>query len=169
MSMSWVSDVLKHLDLSKVFTGALFVTTVVMLVGPAIQPTVFDPVPDKWRWLVTGLCLFSGCYLVCWFIPRFVRSLTSLLQNIATHPHIRPLNRDEEFLLRVLAVNRPSDRFNLNELNMAGTKKLELLEASSLLERRGLLRVNRFDNDTIELTKRGRACSLKIARSERET
>jgi len=164
--VSWLSDLIKHLSLSKSFTGAVFVTSLALIVGPRFVPQAFDAVPAQWRWAVIAACVFSSVLLLIWAVPPVVKATLSAPSRVINNPRINPPNEQESAFLFFLGKNHPNDACNLDHLNHAAVSKLELIEICASLQRKGLVKVNEYMDDLVSLTERGRAYALQLIRQQ---
>src|SRR5262245_20674456 len=64
--MDWIPALLKHLGLSRSIVAAVFVTTLVLYLGPRVVPNYVDAVPREWAPTVVGALVFSGFLLFVW-------------------------------------------------------------------------------------------------------
>src|SRR5690606_6583166 len=97
--MSWLGDILKQLELSRTFTAALFVSSLLMLIGPKFFPHAIDTIPGQWRWLVGGTCIFSGALLAFWSAPAVWNWLLNLPSKLRNNPRINVPTSEENGLL----------------------------------------------------------------------
>lgn len=165
-SMEWLSDLIKHITISRSFTGAVFFTSGSLLTGPKWFPAYFEPLPKDWIVPATGALIFSGVLLLFWFLPVAWTVGTKTLLWIPQYLHSRRLNAAEEALMFVLA-DVADEYLNLANLDYASGKlsKLEVLALSSSLSRKGLVRINEYDENLIRLSPQGRQRALELRRS----
>lgn len=164
--MAWLGDVLKHFELSKKFTVAVFVTTFSLLVGPALLPEKLTEVPEQWRWLVVGGCIFSGTLSTIWAVLPIWRLFLRIPSNLRNNPFISaPAPQENNFLL-FLGEQFPNDSANLDCLRHDGASKLEVLEMCYNLQRKGFVRVNPYDDNLVSLTPNGRRYALKLIKAK---
>jgi hypothetical protein len=164
--MSWLGDVLKHLEISKAFTGAIFVSSLVVLIGPKLFPNAFDAVPTQWRWLVGGACIFSGTLLVLWAAAPSWRLIVNAPTRLLNSPSLFSPTAKENGFLVFLGENFPNDSAHLDRISNDNISKLETLEMSYDLQRKGLVRVNPFDTNLVSLTPEGRKYALRLTQSK---
>ncbi len=154
--MSWLGDILKQLEISKAFTGAIFVSTLTVLVAPRFFPEAFDSVPGQWRWLVSGACIFSGALLAIWAAQPLWRFFVRAPGLILNNPKIRTPSDKELGFLAFLGENYPNDSAHLDHIQHDHISKLEALQMCFGLQRKGLVRVNPFETNLVSLTPEGR-------------
>ena len=164
--MSWLGDLIKHLSLSRSFTGAVFVSSLVLLTGPKLVPEAFDAVPAQWRWAVVAACLFSGVLLLIWAVPPLVKATLTAPGRLWNNPRFNPPTDQENAFILYLGKNHPNDACNIDNLNHAVISKLELIHISASLQRKGLVRVNEYMDDLVSLTERGRVYALQLVRQQ---
>jgi hypothetical protein len=164
--MSWLGDMLKHFELSKTFTAAIFVSTLAMLFCPKFFPNVVDTVPSQWRWFVGGTCVFSGVLLTFWAIPPAGKWLANLPNKLRDNPLINTPTPQENIFLVFLGENYPNDLLNLDLLKYNNISKLEVLDMCATLHRKGLVHVNEYSDNLVSLTPAGRKYALKLMRNK---
>jgi hypothetical protein len=164
--MDWIPALFKQLGLSRSVVGAVFITSVVLFIGPRIAPGMIDSVPKPWGAVVVAAMVFSGSLLLFWgagsvwirAVNRWDRT-SKMLASI-------DLSQLEVDLLHVMG-DRPSEALNLEAVNYEGLglSRLEVLELVHGLERKGLLRFNQFSSELVWLTATGRERALEIQRA----
>ena len=160
--MSWIVDIIKHLEISKAFTGAVFVSTLCILIAPKFFPTIFDIVPTEWRWFVIFVCIFSGVLLAIWSISLLFRFVAGYPSRIFNNPRLcAPKAKEKKFLL-FLGEYYPDKSVNLDEINNEQISKLETLEIVYNLQRKNLIEINPFYKNFIDLTEEGRKYALRL-------
>jgi hypothetical protein len=164
--MSWLGDVLKHLELSKTFTAAVFVSSLAMLLGPTFFPNAIDAVPNQWRWLVGGACVFSCVLLTFWAVPPTGRWLAALPSRLRNNPRINVPTSQESGFLAFLGEHFPNEPVNLENLRYDKVSKLETLEMCAALHRKGLVRVNEYNDNLVSLSAAGRKYALELMRAK---
>ncbi|MDB5814880.1 MAG: hypothetical protein JWN23_1997 [Rhodocyclales bacterium] len=161
--MEWLSDLVKQITLSRTLTTAVFVATGVLFFGHKIAPAIIDPMPIEWAWLVLGAFLTTSVLVLTWGGRELTRVIGSAYKWAIYHPRFNKPT-DIEFFLLVLLKEGSDEVLNLRDFHYRnpGIKKLELLEASRLLQEKGLLRENAYDENLVSLTQRGRRYALKL-------
>jgi RsiW-degrading membrane proteinase PrsW (M82 family) len=114
--MSWLGDILKHLELSKKFTAGVFVSTLSLLVGPAFFPEKIAEAPEQWRWLVVGGCIFSGTLLLIWAVTPILRFFSRIPSDLRNNPRISVPTAKENGFLLFLGEKFPNDSADLDLL-----------------------------------------------------
>ncbi len=155
--MHWLSELFKHITISRSLTAALFITTAVLLFGHHFYPTLVETVPPGWSWALTATFVFSGTLLCIWVLVPLWQLLRSALRALAHHPWISPPSQGEERLLELLSAVRDQS-MNLEVLaeNNDHLSMAELLEWSDHLRDKGLVTANPYSHSLITLTPRGR-------------
>ena len=164
--MTWLTDLIKHLSLSKSFTGALFITSLAILAGPELSPELFDPVPAYWRWLVVASCIFSFTLLAFWAAPPVFLGVVSVPNRVRNNPRVNPPTKVENAFLYYMGENYPNGICNIDAIDHSNISKLELLQLCKSLNRKGMISINTYDDDIVSLTERGREYALQLTRQE---
>ena len=165
--MNWVSDILKHLTVSRSFVVAIFVTSGVLLFGRVHFPTVIKPLPDQWHIVASGALVFTSVLLLWWIVPAIWKTISKLYNGFAQRIGGLKLSGDEKSLL--IAMGHLADEaLDLRFINYkeVGLTKLEVLQLSKKLSRKGLVRINFMEENLLTLTQRGRERALKLHREE---
>lgn len=162
--MSWVTDLLKHLELSKVAAAALFFTSLAFLVAPSYLPIVIDGPPSEWRWAVWALCIFSGILLAIWSIGalwRLLRWVSRGLRNATVSFRLTPA---EQKFLAFMGIQYPNGVLDLDNLQYLDTNKLETLEICRTLREKGLVNKTFMDENYVSLSSTGQREALALIR-----
>ena len=162
--MTWLGDLLRHLNISKGFVTAVFVTSLVLIGGPFIAPNWFDPVPSEWRWMVSAAGVFTFMLIVLWLVPLIFQLLISTPRRIRNSPRWNPPTEEERAFIFLLGKISPNDTLDLDLLNNPPMSKLELLALCSSLDKKGLLIVNEYDDNLVSLTAMGRIYALRLSK-----
>ncbi|CAG0928224.1 hypothetical protein PLCT1_00674 [Planctomycetaceae bacterium] len=163
--MSWLSDLLKHLSVSRSIAGAVFLTALVLAIGPRFLPQYVEPVPKEWSSVVVAALVFSGSLLLFWSVAGMWNLITRGTKRASAFLDARVLSpREQEALLALAA--KPSTSLNLEHIDYERTpfSELELLEIMQNLERKGLVQMNQFSDNLVSLSPTGRARALAIQR-----
>jgi hypothetical protein len=165
--MEWLSELIKHITISRSFTGAVFITSGALVFGNWWWPDYFDPFPKEWAIPANGALIFSGTLLLFWIIPAVWRTSVNAIFWIPKRIRSRSLSPNEEGLIEILA-NLADEPLNLERLNYAAGvfSKLEVLELSAGLERKGLVEINPYDENLVKLSAEGRRRALLIKRGK---
>lgn len=166
--MSWMSDFLKHITVSRSFVFAVFVTSGVLLFGKLYFPEIINPLPERWAIVVSGALVFSSVLLLWWLIPAAGKLISSLFKRTAQFVRSQSLSELEESLLLAMA-NLADESLDLRSINYSeiNLPKLEVLQVASALSKKGLIRINSYEENLISLTSRGRERALQIQRGHR--
>lgn len=165
--MNWVTDLLKHLELSKVGTAALFLTSLAFLVAPHYLPNVIEGPPSEWRWVIWALCIFSGILLAIWGIGALWGLLRSLPRKVRRATATLTFTPHENGFLAFMGKEHPNSTLDLDHINNPEGSKLETLGICASLERKGLLWISPVDTDYVRLTDAGRERALELLRQQR--
>ncbi len=162
--MNWLTDLLKHLKISRSLIGAVFVTTLVLFVGPRLKPNLVESVPKEWTWVVFAALVFSGVLLFFWACAAtwsFTRKLPLAVASAT-------LSQQEADLLLGLSVN-PNTPLDLESIDYAQTAytHLEMIETASSLHKKGLVELNEWDPRVVYLTPAGRERALELQQRRR--
>lgn len=166
-TMNWISDVLKHLTVSRSFVVAIFVTSGGLLFGNLYFPKLVKPLPDQWAIAASGALIFSSVLLLWWLIPAIWNYISRLVQSVIQVLNSYSLSKLEESILLALG-NLADESLDLRTINYSeiNLPKLEILNLTTSLAKKGLVRINPFEENLVSLTKRGRQRALKIQRRE---
>lgn len=166
--MSWLTELLKNLTISRSTTGALFIATLALLVLPPLASKYVQPVPNQWQWLVIGLCLFSAALLSFWSVKELARAYRKLpssrLRSLLPEPRLSEL---ELAMLLHMGTTDPNAEYDLNFMEHKKIPKLELLQACRRLEKYGYVEHTLFRTDEFMLTHRGIDRAHNLLRTQR--
>ena len=166
--MDWLADILKNLSISKTLIAAIFVTSVVMYIGPIHAPNSVPKLqPEFVPYLFAGMIL-TGCLLLFWGLAA-IWNLTKTGMRGAVRVLIDSKLSEPETILLVIMAKDPAHPINLDNINYSSTSitKLEFHDWTKQLEAKGLARINTWDDNCISLTDLGRKRALKILRQTR--
>ena len=165
--MDWLKDILKHLAVSRLLVGAIFVTSAVMFFGPRLAP---EQVPQAADWLpaVFGAMVLTGCLLLFWTMAGLWKLAARAWRSMKASIAAANISQSEAGLLGAMG-NNPGESFNLNlvDYQKAPLSRLELMETCEALDRKGLVSINPFDENLVSLTKAGRERALEIIRASK--
>jgi hypothetical protein len=165
--MEWLSELIKHITISRPFLGAVFITFGALVFGNRWCPDYFDPFPKEWAIPATGALIFSGTLLLFWIIPAAWRTSVNAIFWIAKRIRSRNLSPNEKGFIERLA-DFTDGSLNLENLYYVsvGFSKLELLELSAGLQRKGFVEINPHSENLVTLSAEGRRRALRIKRSK---
>jgi hypothetical protein len=161
--VEWLSDLIKHLTISRSVTGAIFVTALVMTIGSSFFPGVVPSLPAQWSPAAFAALIFSGSLLLFWSLGGIwgitARGIGAAFRARAASN----LRGDEAVLLHELGRD-PNCSLNLEYVNYAriGIPKLELLDTVHRLQNKGLVE---FDGYLVSVTLAGQKRALDLQRS----
>lgn len=166
--MDWIPALLKHLGLSRSVVAAVFVTSLVLYLGPRLAPNYVDAVPREWASVVVGVLVFSGFLLLVWGASVLWEKLRRNHKESSALFASYQLNQNEAGLLDALGEN-PREPLNLETVDYAAVRlsQLEVLEMVHGLSRKGLVSINPYSSKLVSLTARGRERALEIQRVAR--
>lgn len=114
--MDWIPAVLKQIGVSRSLVVAVFVTSLVLYLGPRLAPLHIEGVPREWGSLVVGTLVFSGCLLFWWSIISTCRLACSTYKKINTTVRASRLSKDEMNILLAMGKN-PDEPIDLECVN----------------------------------------------------
>lgn len=164
--MDWLSEFLKRVTVSRSFSGAVFVASMALLVGPKWLPGYFEPLPKDWIAPATTALVLTGTLLFFWLVSIVWRIGSRLVTWVSKFFQSRNLAVREKIFM--LTLSQFADRpLNLNDLDYSNSalSKLEMLELTTGLERKGLVSTNPYDENLVSLSAEGRKRALRIRRS----
>lgn len=161
--MDWIPSLLKHLGLSRVVVGAIFLAALTLYLGPRLAPEHVDAVPKEWSFAVVGTLVFSGAILFFWTVSSLSKWLGGLWKQLASSFAARTINQEEVNLLFAMG-KKPRESLNLERVNYdaVGLSELEVLELVHGLERKGLVSISLYEPEIVSLTSAGRKRALTI-------
>lgn len=162
--MNWLSEFLKHLEVSKAITGAVFITSLVFLVAPHLYPNVIDMPPKQWQWIPWVLCIFSGSLLAIWALASAWTMTGTFLKRFRRLGAMRSFLPGEQQFLMFLGRDFPSSTANLDRIGYTEVTKLETLEICRSLRSKGYLHISMGDDNYVSLTPAGRQEALALIR-----
>jgi hypothetical protein len=160
--VDWLPNLLKNLTLSRTFSGALFLASFFLLALPHFREDLIEPVPVGWRWLVAGICIFSGALLFFWSVHGVWKLLLKVPASARNFMPARPLSEAEKAFLIFMGTDFPNESFNADDMRHKHTSKLELLEMCKQLQVAGLVSINPIYDNLISLTGKGREKALLL-------
>jgi hypothetical protein len=167
--MSWVSDVLKHLGVSKVFVVAIFSASAILVLGPRVWPNDIPDAGVQWKVVAIASLVFSGVYVVAWISQAIWWGWIQFKNGVLVGYRSKTLTNEEIVVLCEVA-KHPHETLNLRTLNFDGhtDAKLKLMREAKRLQRKGLVRI--VDGDSIiYLTERGKDRTLLLLEQARRS
>lgn len=162
--MDWITDIIKHMTVSRSVTGAAFITSAVLLIGHQFYPTYIESVPEGWSWAVLTVFVFTSCLIGTWAVQGCYKFVSSVITKMKNSRPLPAIDENERNLLYLLA--KSADRpLNLEELfhrAQGQVSKLTLLHVTDELAQKGYVTKNPFEENLVSLTKRGRANALEV-------
>ena len=162
--MGWLSDLFKHITISKPLTASAFPALFAVSFGYKWFPDYFQKLPGVWSTVVLGLLIFSGFLLAIWFLPYVWNFLSRSVSTVYMYFYARNLSDLEKNVILALAIKYADEAMNLRDINYENTghPKLKVLDATYKLSKKGLVRLNSYDENLVSLTKKGRALGLSL-------
>ncbi|MFM4939237.1 hypothetical protein [Aeromonas enteropelogenes] len=164
--MEWIA-LLKHLAISRSIVAAIFLTSVVMVVGPHIDENIVPSVSQPWSPLLFATMILTGTLLIFWAAISVWHFFLPLFKSAKSSSEPRPnLNRNHFELLLTMG-NNPSEPMNIDDINYrdAPFSKLELMQWVADLEKNKLVSINPWSESLVTLTVSGREKALEIQRA----
>jgi hypothetical protein len=161
--MDWVTDLLKHLQISKSVVVAIFVTAVVMVFGHQFYPATVPQVPDPWGPALFAAMILTGTLLLIWGASHTWQLVSSLVHSSRKLGKTPKLNESHFSLLLLLGQN-PLESLDIDRLDYQESEvsKLEVIQLVEELEQNSLVSINPYHRSLITLTPEGREEALKI-------
>lgn len=161
--MDWVTGLIKYVTASNRLILSIFITAIVLIVGPSYLPFI-KPVQEDWQWVPVAVAIFSGAMLV-------FSALTYIWGTVARLPKViaaaLPSKKPEGFeleLLKYLVHNYGEDCLNLDRLDYTALSRLDVLAARDSLVEMGFIDVNWMSSNLITVTKEGREYLTKLSK-----
>lgn len=166
--MDWLKDIIKDLAISKALVASIFFTSVVMYLGPIFASKYVPALPKEFVPYLFATMILTGCLLALWGAAGLWSASRAGIRKAVGTLTNQSLVDAEQAILFLLAEN-PSEPINLDNIDYSrapGTK-LEFHQLAKGLERKGLVRINNWDDNLISLTEKGRERALEIQRQAR--
>jgi len=161
--MQWLSDIFKHITISRPLTGAVFLTSASLLFGPNVLPGFFETLPREFKTPFIAAFIFSGVILLIWLIPSLYKTIKKHTSTALKFLLSIALTENEEALIKVLA-DFADESLDLRQLDYTtgAVSKLELLAIAASLSRKGLVAINPYEENLIRLSRQGRSRAIQI-------
>lgn len=165
--MDWLTDLLKHLRLSRAAVVAVFIGATIQYFGARYYPAVVESPPSGWGVAVFLAMVITGSLLLIWGLAAVWASTLPPLRQLQHFFRARSLTEEEEGLLRAMARDPRNslnvDRLDYDEFPLA---KIELLSLLRSLVRKGLVDRNQFASELYILSEAGERRALELLRSK---
>jgi predicted transcriptional regulator len=169
MATDWIPKALELVEKSKKLTGATFITSGALLLGPQLFPKAFDPLSGGWRTLAAAFCIFSGALLLFLAFGIAWGFIESTAKSITMRARARQLSTNESTFLVFMGAKQDY-LVDLDNLNYnAGLSRLEVHHLVEQLSRKGLVRINSMSDSLVSLTSAGKKRALELSRQLRIT
>lgn len=161
--MDWITDLLKHLAVSRSVVGAIFVTAIVMVAGHHLYPSIVPSVPEPWGAGLFAAMILTGTLLLFWGASIISQMVSSFVHSTRTSGALPKLNESHYSFLLVLGQD-PLQSLDIDRLNFqeAEVSKLEVLQWADELEKNSLVSINPYHKSLVTLTNEGRGLALKL-------
>lgn len=166
--MNWISDLIRHLAISRLFTVAVFIAPATLLFGHYYLPSQIPEIKDTWRLLALATVVFSGTYLVFW-LAQWLYGLARLTKNAVAYTFCSgELGAADESLIELIA-QQPYECLNLLAINREPEKitRLEYIQQAKLLSKKGFVEISPNDENIISLTERGKRYAVELLAKRR--
>jgi hypothetical protein len=167
--MDWLADILKNLTISKTLVAAVFVTSVVMYVGPILLPDGVPKLQTEYAPYLFATMVLTGFLLSFWGIAAFW-SLIKMSMRSAARVLVDSTLSEPEIALLFFIAKDPTQPINLNHIDYSNApgSKLEFHHLTKQLEAKGLARINELNDNLVSLTDLGRERALKIQKQVKD-
>lgn len=167
--MDWLPALLKQLSIARSAIIALLVASAAIFFGSILAPDYFDSLPKEWSIVVIGIFVFSACLVILWGLSYAWAAIKKVGGALTKDISARWLNDLERSLLLGMA-ERPTESFNLEGVNYRDVSftHLELLQVAYQLKRKGLARVNSYNENLVTLSESGRKRALELQRQSKK-
>ena len=122
--MDWLADILKNLTISKTLVAAVFVTSVVMYVGPIIAPDGVPKLQPEFVPYLFAVMVLTGCVLLFWGLGVLWNLTRTGMRSASRVLADSTLSEPETALLFFMATD-PTQPINLDNIDYSrapGTK-----------------------------------------------
>lgn len=164
--MDWIPALLKQLSIARSAIGAVFITALILYVGPRVAPTYIEQVPKEWAAVPIAALSFSGCLLIFWGFAAAWSYTKRGAGSVAMSLRSSNLSHAEMAMLLEMG-KRPNEALDLDRWD-GHPMRLEVEEIANKLARLGLVRVNPYSSALISLSEKGKARALAIERASKE-
>lgn len=164
--MEWLLELVKHVSISRTFTGAVFVTAITTLAGSRIFPNLIEAPPKEWVPIATGVAIFSGALLFFWLVAGGWNLCLSGFRALSRRRAKNFRLSAQEYAFLEMLSECEDETLDLSRINYQRAKlsKLELLELVDKLAKYELLYRNDFGENLIAMTAEGRRTVLSVQR-----
>jgi hypothetical protein len=163
--MDWLADILKNLAISKTLVAAVFVTSLVMYFGPIAFPAYVPELPKDFKPLSFAVMVLTASLLLLWGAAGLWVLSHQGIRGTARVVVGTSLSESETAILYLMSQN-PTESLNLAHIDYsrAPATKLEFHQLCKGLQKKGLVRINQYDDDLVALTEPGCERALQIQR-----
>lgn len=165
--MNWLTDLIKHVSISKIVAFAFFSASSFLLFGSLLFPGLFDPIEGFARQALWFLLVYSIAILAVPLVHELYRMAGGAIQGCLKHWRGRTLTKEESDFLR-WASRKGNDPVNLRiEMHkMEGLNQLRVMELARSLDRKGMMAISPWDDTILLWTEKGRLRALSLAEED---
>lgn len=153
--MSWIADLIKHITASNKLMGAVLITSIAVVLGPAYLPTL-KPVPEGWQWVPVSAGIFSFTMLALSLATQLGVMAAKIPKKISSTVLLVNPQGLELGLLKHLGESFGESTMNLDDLDYSKVKRLDVLGARDALALKGLIAIADWSPNIIWITREGR-------------
>lgn len=166
--MQWLTDLLENISISRSTTGAIFITSLVLLFGPKLLPEFVAVAPAEWRLIAIATATFSGTLLIFWLASSTWYNGSQLTVRFWKLARRQPLNQNELEIILWLAKS-PTIATDIEEFDydFQPHTQLELMVLLNGLVERELVEYVAV-NHLVILTSKGCQFALELQSKERK-
>ena len=164
--MEWLTDLLKHLNLSRSVVAAVFVASGAQYFGARYWPMYVEPAPKGWGFAIFMAFILTATLLFFWAATGIWSAVTRAAKNASQSFVARSLsNRESEIL--VAMAGDPNRPLNVDDIDYQRlpVSKLELLSILRSLGQKGLVSDNPYASCLYSITDAGQQRALELLKS----
>ena len=161
--MTWVSDLIKEITISRYVSLAILAATTVLLYPELLDSDCIENWPVQWLLLIKATFYFSFFYNLLWIAVQIAKFVKKSLYEIICEIRSHLLSEEEEDFLVTLALIKDGyinlDRINYEKLEK---NKLEITGIYEKLESKDLVRITDLNAHLAIITPRGKRIARKL-------
>ena len=158
--MSYISELFKEITTSKILTGALFITSGIMIFGHHYFPLTIETVPSQWLWLLKAIFLFSSSLLIFWCIQKILEFCRQAIKQ--SFIFNKPSKQATELLRIIVGNGDMTSHLSDIESTNKSYSMVVLLELSRELVSKGYAEQVDTYETKLRSTSKGRQYILKL-------
>jgi hypothetical protein len=165
--MEWLTDLLKHLNLSRSVVVAIFVASAAQYIGARYWPTYVEPAPKGWGFAIFMAFVLTGTLLLFWVATAIWDIAARTAKSASQSFGAKSLSHQEAELLVAMAVdpNRPLNVDDIDYERLPLTK-LEMLNTLRSLCRKGLVQDNPYASCLYSISDIGQQRALELLKAK---